>query len=95
MMAHCCWKILKFMGLQMIYNAVSRMSGSLPDSNFPSMVMPLIWPEVQVNGNKQQHQQQWQFDALQQPVWGREVCNNYITPENSLLSYDSSANSGR
>nr|KJB36080.1 hypothetical protein B456_006G139800 [Gossypium raimondii] len=57
------------------------------------MVMPLIWPEVQVNGNKQQHQQQWQFDALQQPVWGREVCNNYITPENSLLSYDSSANS--
>ncbi|TYI65217.1 hypothetical protein E1A91_D09G142600v1 [Gossypium mustelinum] len=68
-------------------------SGSLPDSNFPSMVMPLIWPGVQVNGNKQQHQQQWQFDARQQPVWGREVCNNYITPENSLLSYDSSANS--
>ncbi|XWS66404.1 hypothetical protein CRYUN_Cryun05aG0196400 [Craigia yunnanensis] len=69
-------------------------SGSLMDSNFPSMVMPLMWPEVQVNGNRQQNQQQWHFDALQQPVWGREeVCNNYITPENSLLSYDSSANS--
>ncbi|XP_022742552.1 transcription factor bHLH48-like [Durio zibethinus] len=69
-------------------------SGSLMDSNFPSMVMPLVWPEVQVNGNRQQYQQQWHFDALQQAVWGREeVCNNYITPENSLLSYDSSANS--
>ncbi|XVE96035.1 hypothetical protein REPUB_Repub02eG0186700 [Reevesia pubescens] len=70
-------------------------SGSLMDSNFPSMVMPLMWPEVQVNGNRQTYQQQWHFDALQQPVLGREeVCNNYITPENSLLSYDSSTNSG-
>ncbi|XVE75668.1 hypothetical protein DITRI_Ditri12bG0111400 [Diplodiscus trichospermus] len=69
-------------------------SGSLMDSNLPSMVMPLTWPEVQDNGNRQQYQPQWHFDALQQPVWGREeVCNNYITPENSLLSYDSSANS--
>lgn len=66
------------------------------DGNFPSMVMPLMWPEVQVNGNRQQYQQQWHFDAIQQPIWVREeVCNNYITPENSLLSYDSSANSGR
>ncbi|XP_022766742.1 transcription factor bHLH48-like isoform X1 [Durio zibethinus] len=69
-------------------------SGSIIDCNFPSMVMPMMWPEVQVNGNRQQYQQQWHFDALQQPVWGREeVCNNYITPENSLLSYDSSTNS--
>ncbi|EOY09403.1 hypothetical protein QUC31_010526 [Theobroma cacao] len=69
-------------------------SGSLMDGNFPSMVMPLMWPEVQVNGNRQQYQQQWHFDAIQQPIWVREeVCNNYITPENSLLSYDSSANS--
>ncbi|XWS59198.1 hypothetical protein CRYUN_Cryun08bG0101100 [Craigia yunnanensis] len=69
-------------------------SGSLMESNFPSMVMPLMWPEVQVNGSRQQYQQQWHFDALQQPARGREeVCNNYITPENSLLSYDSSANS--
>ena len=66
------------------------------DSDFPSMVVPMMWPEDQVNGNRQQYQQQLHFDALQQPVWGREeVCNNYITPENSLLSYDSSANSGR
>ncbi|XVF07302.1 hypothetical protein REPUB_Repub06bG0126400 [Reevesia pubescens] len=69
----------------------SAESGSLMDSNIPSTVMPLMWPEVQVNGNRQQFQQQCHF---QQPVWGREeVCNNYITPENSLLSYDSSANS--
>ncbi|KAK9290460.1 hypothetical protein L1049_008630 [Liquidambar formosana] len=67
-------------------------SGSLMDS---SMFTPLMWPEVQVNGNRQQYQQQWQYDAYNQPVWGREEDNhNFITPENSLLSYDSSANSG-
>ncbi|GLT37146.1 hypothetical protein SLA2020_114810 [Shorea laevis] len=67
---------------------------SLMDSNFPSIVTPLMWPEAQVSGNRQQYQQQWHFDTLHQPVWGREeVCHNYITPENSLLSYDSSANS--
>ncbi|KAJ9181134.1 hypothetical protein P3X46_009297 [Hevea brasiliensis] len=69
-------------------------SGSLMDSNFHSMAMPLMWPEVQVNGNRQNYEQQWQFDALNQLVWGREDDSyNFITPENSLLSYDSSANS--
>ncbi|XP_039010822.1 transcription factor bHLH48-like [Hibiscus syriacus] len=69
-------------------------SGSPMDSNFPSLVMPVMWPEVQGNGHRQQYQHEWHFDALQQPVWGREeVCNNYITPENSLLTYDTSANS--
>ncbi|GMJ02321.1 hypothetical protein like AT3G57800 [Hibiscus trionum] len=72
----------------------SESGGSLMDSNFPSLVMPAMWPEVQGNGHTQQYQHQWHLDALQQPVWGREeVCNNYITPENSLLTYDSSANS--
>ncbi|KAE8664078.1 Transcription factor bHLH77 [Hibiscus syriacus] len=65
-------------------------SGSLMDSNFSGIVMPTMWPEVQLNGNRQQYPQQLHFDALQQPAWGKEeVCNNYITPENSLLSYDS------
>ncbi|KAK8588795.1 hypothetical protein V6N13_087690 [Hibiscus sabdariffa] len=69
-------------------------SGSLMDSNFSGMVMPMMLPEVQLNGNRQQYQQQLHFDAFRQPVWGtEEVCNNYITPENSLLSYDSSGNS--
>ncbi|KAJ6741867.1 STEROL REGULATORY ELEMENT-BINDING PROTEIN [Salix viminalis] len=69
-------------------------SGSLIDSNFPNMAMPLMWPEAQVNGNRHQFQQHWQFDSLQQPVWGREEdSHNFITPENSHLSYDSSANS--
>ncbi|XP_011020295.1 PREDICTED: transcription factor bHLH48-like isoform X2 [Populus euphratica] len=68
--------------------------GSLIDSNFPGMVMPLMWPEAQVNRNRHQFQQHWQFDALHQPIWGREEdTHNFITPENSLLSYDSSANS--
>ncbi|KAE8683595.1 Transcription factor bHLH63 [Hibiscus syriacus] len=68
-------------------------SGSLMDSNFPGLVMPVMWPEVQGDGHRQQYQHQWNSDALQQPVWGREVHNNYITPEKSLLTYDSSANS--
>ncbi|XP_030452999.2 transcription factor bHLH48-like isoform X2 [Syzygium oleosum] len=69
-------------------------SVSLVDSNFPSMVMPPMWPEVQVNGSRQQYHQQWQFNSLPQPVWGREQDNhNFVTPENSLLSYDSPANS--
>ncbi|KAK6941876.1 Myc-type, basic helix-loop-helix (bHLH) domain [Dillenia turbinata] len=71
-------------------------SGSLVEGNFPSMVMPLTWPEVQPIGNRQQQQQIWHFDTLHQPVWGNEGENpNFITPENSLLSYDSSANSGK
>ncbi|TYI98639.1 hypothetical protein E1A91_D01G229200v1 [Gossypium mustelinum] len=70
-------------------------SGSTMDGgNFPSLVTPLIWPDVQVNGYRQQFQHQWHFDTLKQPIWGREeVCNNYVTLENSLLSCDSSANS--
>lgn len=67
------------------------------DSNLPStMVTPLVWPEMPLNSNRQHYQQQWQFDAFHQPLWGREEDNhNFTTPENSLLSYNSSANSGR
>ncbi|AES81414.1 putative transcription factor bHLH family [Medicago truncatula] len=68
---------------------------SLMDSNLPStMVTPLVWPEMPLNSNRQHYQQQWQFDAFHQPLWGREEDNhNFTTPENSLLSYNSSANS--
>lgn len=70
--------------------------GPLIDSNIPSMVSPLMWPENPFTGNRQNFQQQWNFDALHQPLWGREEENHiFINPENSLLSYDSSANSGR
>ncbi|GAU36900.1 hypothetical protein TSUD_331730 [Trifolium subterraneum] len=69
---------------------------SLMDGNLPSMVTPLVWPEIPLNINRPHYQQQWQFDAFHQPLWGREEDNHlFITPENSLLSYDSSANSGR
>ncbi|KAG2683371.1 hypothetical protein I3760_10G029100 [Carya illinoinensis] len=65
-------------------------SGSLADSNFHSMVSPLLWPEIPFNGNRQQHQQQWNFDALHRPLWGREEDNHtFITMENSLLNYES------
>lgn len=67
------------------------------DSMLPSMATPLVWPEIPLNSNRQHYQQQWQVDdAFHQPLWGREEENhNFMTQENSLLSYDSSANSGR
>ncbi|KAK7285541.1 hypothetical protein RJT34_20316 [Clitoria ternatea] len=67
---------------------------SLVENNLPSMVTPLMWPEIPVNGNRQHYQQPWQLDAFHPPQWGREEDNHhFITPGNSLLSYDSSANS--
>ncbi|KAH1228685.1 Transcription factor bHLH48 [Glycine max] len=63
------------------------------DCNFPPTVAPVMWPEIPQNGNRQQYQQPWQFDAFHQPLWGREEDNTNMTPENSLWSYDSSANS--
>ncbi|XP_019456098.1 PREDICTED: transcription factor bHLH48-like isoform X2 [Lupinus angustifolius] len=67
---------------------------SLVGSNLPSMLTPLMWPEIPQIGNRQHYQQQWQYDAFHQPLWGREEVNhNFMTPENSLLTYDSSANS--
>lgn len=66
------------------------------DSNFPTTVTPVMWPEISHNGNRPQFQQPWQSDGFHQPLWGREENNpNFMTPENSLLSYDSPANSGR
>ncbi|CAN1173049.1 Transcription factor bHLH48 [Linum perenne] len=69
-------------------------SGSLTDSNFPAIMMPIPWPaEVQGSGNVQQYQQ-WSFEAVHPQAWGREDGHNFVvTPENSLLSYVSSANS--
>lgn len=61
------------------------------------MFTPTIWPEGQINGNRQlEYQQLWQGDELRQPGWSREEDTpNFITPETSHLSYDSSANSGK
>ncbi|CAL2272524.1 unnamed protein product [Prunus armeniaca] len=70
-------------------------SGSLMEANFANMVTPLMWPEVPINGNRQLYHQQWHFDT-HQPGWGREEeTHTFITPETSLISCDSSANSGR
>ncbi|XP_073132307.1 transcription factor bHLH48-like isoform X2 [Henckelia pumila] len=64
------------------------------DNNYQSMFTASVWPEGQISGSRQQYQQLWHFDGLQQPIWGREEDNsNFITTENSLLSFDSSSNS--
>ncbi|RDX79663.1 Transcription factor bHLH48, partial [Mucuna pruriens] len=75
-------------------NLLATEGVSLMDCNFPPTVAPVTWPEIPQNGNRQQYQQPWQAEAFHQTLWGREEDNtNFITPENSLLSYDSSANS--
>ncbi|GJT65248.1 transcription factor bHLH48-like protein [Tanacetum coccineum] len=76
-----------------IDNMFSAESGSLMDCNFHGMVSPPLSLDGQINGHSQQL---WQPDGLPpQPLWGaEEVSPNFITPENSLLSYDSSGNSG-
>ncbi|PWA64109.1 basic helix-loop-helix (bHLH) DNA-binding superfamily protein [Artemisia annua] len=75
-----------------IDNMFSAESGSLMDCNFHGMVSPPLSLDGQINGHSQQL---WQPDGLPpQPLWGAEEVNpNFITPENSLLSYDSSGNS--
>ncbi|RDX69735.1 Transcription factor bHLH48 [Mucuna pruriens] len=90
------WPVQPF---QLMLRAADKISfvtqgASLMDSNLTSMVTPLMWPEIPPNGNRQHFQQQWQFEAFHQPLWEREEVNhNFMTPENSLLSYDSSATS--
>lgn len=69
-------------------------SGSPVDGSIAGLFTPSVWPDAQHNGNRQHYNQMWHFDGLHQPVLGREEDNpNFITPENSLISYDSSANS--
>lgn len=83
----CCWCIC--------LTSTTFQSLSLMQSNFSNMVPPLMWSEFPINGNRQQYQQQWHFDALHQPGWGREEDNHtFVTPEASLISCNSSANSG-
>ncbi|XP_024975958.1 transcription factor bHLH48-like [Cynara cardunculus var. scolymus] len=74
-------------------NMFSAESGSLMDCNFGGLVSSV---DGQLNGSSHHQQQLWHTDALPpQPLWGgEEVTPNFITPENSLLSYDSSGNSG-
>lgn len=68
-------------------------NGSLMETNLPNIVTPMMWQDTSVSGNGQQYQQQWPIDVSHQPFMGREE-HSSITPENSFLSYDSSANSG-
>ncbi|KAK6151280.1 hypothetical protein DH2020_013915 [Rehmannia glutinosa] len=70
-------------------------SGSSIDNSYLGMFDPSIWPEGQINGSRQNlYQQPLHFDGLHQPSWGREDdTSNFISPEDSLLSYDSPPNS--
>ncbi|XP_074306978.1 transcription factor bHLH48-like [Silene latifolia] len=75
-------------------SVISAGTESMMDCNFPNMAMPFMWPEIQMSGERQQLQQQWQFESLSQPVWVKEENHqSFVASENSLLSYDSPANS--
>ncbi|KAK1397197.1 hypothetical protein POM88_007060 [Heracleum sosnowskyi] len=101
MLLYYCHELLKFCVFLYKENAtgyaVGVLGGSMMESSFPSMCMSSTCLEGQVNGsiNRQHYQNLWQFDLHHQPAWVREDDNtNFITPDNSLLSYDSVANSG-
>nr|XP_018631930.1 transcription factor bHLH48-like isoform X2 [Nicotiana tomentosiformis] len=71
-------------------------SGSHVESNLPDMIVPPMWADGQTSGNRNQYQHFWHLEGIHQPVWGRvEDNSSFVTPENSLLTYDSSANSGK
>ena len=66
------------------------------DCNFPNVAMPIMWPEVHLNADRQQFQQQWHADSSSHQVWVKEENHRNLVPsENSHMSYDSPANSGK
>lgn len=68
---------------------------SMMECNLPNMPMPLMWPEIHVNRDRQQFQQQWHhLESLSQPVWVKEGNHpNLVASETSLMTYDSPSNS--
>ncbi|XP_057543383.1 transcription factor bHLH48-like isoform X4 [Amaranthus tricolor] len=67
---------------------------SAMDCNFPNVAMPIMWPEVHLNADRQQFQQQWHADSSSHQVWVKEENHRNLVPsENSHMSYDSPANS--
>ncbi|XP_042498862.1 transcription factor bHLH48-like [Macadamia integrifolia] len=81
-------------------NLLAVESGCLSTGSFPSTVAvePVMWSELQFNGarcqqHQNQHQQLWEVDVQQPPLWERDNYNNYHPSENSVFSYNSSADS--
>ncbi|XP_023730904.1 transcription factor bHLH48 [Lactuca sativa] len=58
----------------------SSESGSPMECNFTGMATQSWWPDGELNGNTQE-------------IWHSDGLTNLVTPETSLLSYDSSGNS--
>ncbi|CAA0829896.1 Transcription factor bHLH60 [Striga hermonthica] len=70
-------------------------NGSSINNSCPGMFDPPVWPDGQIEMNRQHHYHQpLDVDGLHQPSWARpEDTSNFITPDHSLLSYGSPANS--
>ncbi|KAL2923757.1 Transcription factor bHLH48 [Bienertia sinuspersici] len=80
------------------FNLDSLISGgteAMMDCNYPNIAVPLMWPEMHVNGDRQSIQPQSYLESLSQPVWVKEENHrNVVASENSLMTYDSPPNSG-
>nr|WCO08248.1 hypothetical protein [Suaeda aralocaspica] len=78
------------------FNLDSLISGteSMMECNYTNMAMPLMWPEIHVNGDRQQIQPQSYLESSTQPVWVKEENQcNLVASESSLMTYDSPPNS--
>ncbi|KAG2325565.1 hypothetical protein Bca4012_040080 [Brassica carinata] len=68
-------------------------NGSLMDGNFNGTAMQLAWPHQVMETEQSYHHrqlqqpppQQWPFDGLNQPVWGREEDQDLGNDHNSLM----------
>ncbi|KAJ0229683.1 Transcription factor bHLH60 [Hirschfeldia incana] len=68
-------------------------NGSLMDGSFNSTAMQLAWPHQVMETEQSYHHrqlqqpppQQWPFDGLNQPVWGREENQDNGNDHNSLM----------
>ncbi|XP_018482285.1 transcription factor bHLH60 [Raphanus sativus] len=72
---------------------LSSENGSLMDGNFNGAAMQLAWPHQVMETEQSYHHrqlqqpppQQWPFDGLNQPVWGREEDQDHGNDHNSLM----------
>ncbi|CAN6837179.1 unnamed protein product, partial [Brassica oleracea] len=68
-------------------------NGSLMDGSFNGTTMQLAWPHQVMETEQSYHHrqlqqpppQQWPFDGLNQPVWGREENQDHGNDHNSLM----------
>ena len=86
-------ELISFPGLAPFSSFFLSQNGSLMDGSFNGATMQLAWP-LQVMETEQSYHhrqlqqppsQQWPFDGLNQPVWGREENQDHGNDHNNLM----------